>query len=206
MIENGTITFNSKQLAEILEASARSTEYYRQNGIEKYRKYLKDMTIQEAGENMFGGYLESLLEVVMESAERDNWIDFTYSTMKNIPLALLLLYRKQKASYEGERNATVIAKTLASVLYATAMNEHSCMLRVTRAKGEPAWGEALSLKLGTKREVDFLKPALDAVFSSPLQIENGIAISPEPLIKAYKSAIGVDLSEKGLAPMLLTAE
>ena len=105
MIENETITFSSKKLAEILEASAKNTEYYMQHSAEKNMQYMKRMTIQEAGEGMFGGYLESLLEVVKESAEKDNWIDFTYSTMKNIPVALLLLYRKQKASYEEERNA-----------------------------------------------------------------------------------------------------
>ena len=206
MIENGKILFSNGKVGEIIENHIRDTEIYNQLGSEEYGKRAQKQTIQEIGEGIFGGYLYSLLDAVCEATAEDSWVDFSYSTVKNIPIALLSLYKKQKASYEEKRNATVIAKTIACILYATAMNEHNCMLRVTHAKAEPAWADALSLKLGTKREVDFLKPALDSVFNGPLQVENGIAVSPEPLIKAYKSAIGVDLSEKGLTPMLLTAE
>ena len=60
----------------------------------------------------------------------------------------------------------------------------------------------MSIKLGIKKEVDFLEAALKGI-KMPLVIDGGLYIDTSLLIKAYKSAMGVDLSEYGLGNIII---
>lgn len=170
-------------------------------------RMMRNSTKQEAGERIVAGYWDSFINEAMAMLDSKVQFDFTYETIKNVPAILTALYEMQKKFYNKEKNDEIIAKTLACILYGLAMNEHGVGLKVTgipknTTKRTPFWADTLSIKLGIKKEVDFLEAALKGI-KMPLVIDGGLYIDTSLLIKAYKSAMGVDLSEYGLGNIII---
>lgn len=167
---------------------------------EKQGGKLTEQPVSAQGEAIFSHYLRGFMEAMAAKLPREQWFGLRYASLDRLPLALSAFVR-EKAPGSAE-----IARTLACILYALAIQEHGCALRTVRAKGaSPAWEGDLSLKLGKKREIDFL-PAAEAALDAPLRMDSGIFLSMGRLIRDYRSAIGVDLAEKGITDVMIALD
>jgi hypothetical protein len=68
----------------------------------------------EHPETMLYSYLDSFLEICEDG---DIEFDLTYNTVKNVGVGLVALYQVQKKVYNQQKNADIIAKTLATVFW-----------------------------------------------------------------------------------------
>ena len=163
-------------------------------------------SIQEQGEDIIGGYWYTLLgEAMMARLRNRKWIDFTYDTIGKLPYSLISLYQLQKANgYSRVRNATALGKTIGAVLYGLAMNEHGYALIVEKGKKEPLWADLFNIYIDGLQKVDFLAPALQSVNASLIVMQKGLSVNMAPVIKAYQTATGVDLTEHGLANIMIS--
>lgn len=170
------------------------------------------MSAEENAANILAGYWFSLLnDAVMNHLPVEDWIDFSYETIDKLPIALAALYKLQSESYSQKENAEIIAKTVAAVCYALAMNEHNCEFKVSTRRTKltppnavlpPLWADAYSIETGIKESVDFLPPALKTI-NSPFEMEKGIFISMRPIIRAYQRATGVNLEDYHIADIAI---
>lgn len=199
MNRDATLVFKASAINAIIDEHIKLTALIKTGG-----DALKRESKQSIGEGIIGGYWYSLLyDVMVKMLPQSSWIDFTYDSIHNLPQCLTALYVLQKKSgYTADRNAEVMAKTIASVLYGLAINEHNCVLRVKNSISEITWGPALSIQTGMRHDVDFLSSALSAV-RSPFRIEDGLMIDMTEPINKYYYAMKVDLSEYGVANMIL---
>lgn len=163
---------------------------------------LAEKPVADQGAIIFGRYLSAFLEAEASTLGAEQCFNFHYDTLDRLPVALSVYVRNEKPTKE------YISKTLACIFYGLAIMEHGCAIRTVRTKGATlsSWEGDLSLKLGKKREIDFL-PAAKEALALPISVENGLFISLGALSKAYYSAIGVDLNRQyGIAEIMIPLE
>ena len=205
MIKDNEIIFKNIRIEELIESWRQETTQY---GLftPEAKKLWAEKTIQDEGETIIAGYWVSLLvEAMMDRLRTRKWIDFTYETIERLPYSLISLYMLQKTwGYSRDRNASVIGKTIGAVMYGLAMNEHGYALAVEKGKKEPLWADRINIYIDGIQKVDFLAPALQTVNSSLIVMQEGLFVDMTPVIGAYQTATGVDLSEHGLANIMIS--
>lgn len=210
MITPEGIKFKNQKIEEMLLAQIEDSKAIEGKSMEEVAAFLKKKNRQQQGESLISGFWYSFLnDAMMNHIDNNDWFDFTYETLPKLSLAIAALFRMQKDSYSEEMNRDIIGKTMATVLYGLAMNEHNCNIRVTHMadKGkintDYDWSYDMSLKIGLKREIDFREAGLLSVRNVPVEVEGGMYISVDPLIKAYKSTIGVNLADYGFGDIMI---
>ena len=178
------------------------------------REITPEMRMDEMALSMLGAYVQDVLNA---SEEMGNPLDLTYGTVDKLPLALAPLYRGRMGEGEGravEQNAAVTtAKHLAAYLFALAVNEHDCPIKVTRLGGpmmkpdpnaEPAWvNNTVRIQIGTDRRRDFLPVVLDATGLDYFPGEKPhLHIESAPIRRVYRAVTGVDLESHGYPEMV----
>ena len=178
------------------------------------REMTREMRMDEMTQIMLGGYVQDVLEC---SEAAGYPLDLTYGTVDRLPFALAPLYRDRLGEGEGravEQNAAVTtAKHLASYLFALAVNEHDCPIKVTRVGGpmmkpdpnaEPAWvRNTVRIQIGTDRRRDFLPVVLDATGLDYFPGEKPhLHIESAPIRRVYRVVTGVDLESYGYPEMV----
>lgn len=161
-------------------------------------------------ETMLYGYLDSFLEIC-EASQIE--FDLTYKTIENLGMGLVALYQVQKKVYDQQKNAEIVAKTLAAVLSYLAINEHGCWFRTTsyltqfkagKVPKQPLWADVLSIAVGRKNKyMDLLAAAKESVTPGSVMSPNGLSIQPAAIIAEYKKLTGVDLVEYGIASIFM---
>lgn len=201
MISRNEILFKNPRLAEMIDYHRRAEE--NPAGAEPD---VRNMTQQKIGEMIIGGYLYSLLDAMQDVMDEKDWMKLTYDTIGNLPKALMILFMENKRQgYSQEESMEITAKTIASVLYGLAMNEHGRMLTVELGEEMPMWANYFSISVDDMPASDFLEPALEALQPGPITVGNGLAVNMSPVILAYKAATGVDLAKYGLGNLLFAA-
>ena len=204
MIDENQVIFKNQSIERMIHGHVETLRLLNEKGHDAFLGTWGELSTQEQGESILAGYWFSLLsDAMMNRLPQSLWVDFSYETIHNLPACLTSLYCLQQTSYTAEKNADLVGRTIAAVLFGLAINEHNCSLRVKKKKEEPCWGADLSFKVGVKREIDFLEAAQTAIKSSPISVENGIFVEMTAPIKAYKSAIGVDLSKYKLSSFII---
>ena len=173
-----------------------------------------EMRLDEMTQIMLGGYVQDVLEY---SEAAGHPLDLTYGTVDKLPFALAPLYRDRLGEGEGEaaeqKAAISTAKHLAAYLFALAVNEHDCLIKVTRVGGpmmkrdpnaEPAWvNNTVRIQIGTDRRRDFLPAVLDATGLEYFPGEKPhLHIESAPIRRAYRVVTGVDLESRGYPEMV----
>lgn len=205
MIKDNEIVFVNPKIGLILERSKKEYELFMKSPEEGMRKK-REKSIQKLGEDIIGGYWDTLLgEAMMGRLRNRKWIDFTYDTIGKLPYSLISLYQLQKANgYSRARNATVIGKTIGAVMCGLAMNEHGYALTVERGKKEPLWADLFRIYIDGIQKVDFLEPALQSVSSPLVVMQKGLSINMTPVIEAYQMATGVNLAEHEFVNIMIS--
>ena len=170
-------------------------------------------TMQLTGESLIGTYL---LDLLKSGYRAEAALDMTYATLDRLPIALrrcLQTYCEEGMPLKQAADGT--ARSFAAYLFALGMNEHDARLKVIQKRTAftapdpdegPLWAEMLRITAGTKREKDFLIPALEGM-NSVYRMGKGLMIlNVVPAIRAYKAAFGVDLAAFGLPDMALEAD
>lgn len=178
------------------------------------REMTPEMRMDEMTQIMLGGYVQDVLEC---SEAAGYPLDLTYGTVKKLPFALARIYHDRLEEGEGEaaeqKAAVSTAKHLAAYLFALAVNEHDCPIKVTRVGGpmmkrdpnaEPAWvNNTVRIQIGTDRRRDFLPVVLDATGLDYFPGEKPhLHIEPAPIRRVYRTVTGVDLESHGYPEMV----
>ncbi len=156
---------------------------------------------------VFSGYLDAM-ESGAKLAKVD--LDMTYETAQNLMPSIIMLAHLQKAQeYDNQKNAELVAKTLAAYLTMLAVNNHKVKVGV-RAKANrwqesrpEYWSDKYFLRLNYKKESDLLPYAVAGINSSPIEIDNGFTLEISPLLEAYQRLTSVDLQKYGLANLIV---
>lgn len=91
MIKDNAIEFLNPEIAWILERVKAESELFMKAPEEGLRKH-GEKPIQEQGEDIIGGYWDTLLgEAMMGHLRNRKWIDFTYDTIGKLPYSLISL-------------------------------------------------------------------------------------------------------------------
>ena len=205
MIKDKEIIFKNSKIEDLIEKSRQEMVQYNMPTF-KAGRLIEGKSVQEQGESIIAGYWVSLLaDAMMNRLRVKMWIDFTYDTIERLPYSLSSLFMIQKNNgYTRERNASVIGKTIAAVMYGLAMNEHGYAFSVEMGKIGPLWGDLFSIRINGAQKVDFLDPALRAVGATPIVMQKGLFVDMTPVIQAYKSATGIDLAQYRLANIAIS--
>ena len=170
-----------------------------------------EMSNQEAGEKLISIFAcDMLINAHKVGAD----LDFTYDTLKNLPFAArrcLQGYMESGVSFGA--CADSLARSLAAYIYCLSLNEHDCPWKVRQMKSMlssqtlgPLLGGALCVTTGVNEKKDFLLAALS---SSSIRVKDGtgyMMIFVSSIVKAYKKAFGINLSDYGLVDMVLEVE
>ncbi len=169
---------------------------------EKRQKKIESLNAAQMGESMISG----LWLAFFAQAEKTN--DFSYDQFNAECFAadIKRMFRQLVEWNSLDKTKEIIAKTVAAYFYGLAMNEENCDLIVSRMRTEltakdaelpPLWANAFSIKTGKADKKDFLEPAVQSL-QYPVKIAGGLYLYMQPFYKAYKKAVGVDLSENGV--------
>ncbi len=202
MIDNADLIIKNDRLGAIIgRAMAKDTPAW------------DKMTTQESGEDIIVTYA---LDMVMNGYKVDAALDFTYATLNLLPVAM----RRCLAGYIENGNSfresvEGLAKSFAAYIFCLAMNENDCpwtvqVMRskvITPAPGTgPLWANGYRITTGLRRQADFLIPAMEGGSGMERDGKGLAMLSADPMIKAYKSAFRVDLSEYGLKNMVFEVD
>lgn len=205
MIKDNEIIFANPNIELFIKRNMESI-VLSQKDPEKAAQIIRGKSIQELGEEIIGGYLDTLLnKAMMRNLTAEQWIDLTYDTIDKLPYALIALYKFQAAiGYSPEENAVIIGKTIAAVMYGLAMNEHGYTISVKGGTKQPLWADRLRIYINGIKKADFLEPGLRAVLSSPFVMQSGVFVDMNPVITAYQAVTGKNLAEYGIANIMLS--
>ena len=203
------VTTKSDYLGGIIQEEIR----YSQMTAAQQKKYPEGKTWQQMGESIIGSYLTDMLYA---GYREDVSLDMTYGSIRHLPLAMR---SNLQSLVDGGRTlqkaADSAARTLAAYLFAVGMNEHDTKLTVEAKRTPiskadpdegPLWANMFRITTGTRYERDLLIPALEGGSGMTREGKGLMLMAVGPLIRAYKAAFGVDLSEHGLADMALEVE
>ena len=179
---------------KINELLKKNDDYFQNNQFSN-NDYAKNMTYQEMGEFLLSGYWGSLLEAANVLKE-EHRIDFSYNTLKNLPIVLKEFLKITKENDPEESIEGTLIRTIAAYWYGLAMNENNSEIkvRVGNGKNPPYWSDMFSIKIGNLKEENFLIIATE-IINKEFKVENKVFINMTPLIKSYNEAFGIDLSE-----------
>ena len=168
------------------------------------------------------GYLDSICEIADECEnqyESHPAIDLTYKTVKHLPLVLGHQYFSyvKTGSYTSEKALEIANKTLAAYFMLLCMNEHMCFPTISQldnineimdtAKAlkknpDDSW-MGVTIKVGTKEEIDFIKEVGTAV---KVTSKGAFRIRVSHIAEVYKRICGVNLYEYGIEDYELADE
>lgn len=185
------IVLKNDKINELLK---KNDDYFQNNQFNN-NDYTKNMTYQEMGEFLLSGYWGSLLEAANVLKE-EHRIDFSYNTLKNLPIVLKEFLKITKENDPEESIEGTLIRTIAAYWYGLAMNENNSEIkvRVGNGKNPPYWSDMFSIKIGKLKEENFLIIATE-IINKEFKVENKVFINMTPLIKSYNEAFGIDLSE-----------
>ena len=185
------IVLKNDKINELLK---KNDDYFQNNQFNN-NDYTKNMTYQEMGEFLLSGYWGSLLEAANVLKE-EHRIDFSYNTLKNLPIVLKEFLKITKENNPEESIEGTLIRTIAAYWYGLAMNENNSEIkvRVGNGKNPPYWSDMFSIKIGKLKEENFLIIATE-IINKEFKVENKVFINMTPLIKSYNEAFGIDLSE-----------
>lgn len=185
------IVLKNDKINELLK---KNDDYFQNNQFSN-NDYAKNMTYQEMGEFLLSGYWGSLLEAANVLKE-EHRIDFSYNTLKNLPIVLKEFLKITKENDPEESIEGTLIRTIAAYWYGLAMNENNSEIkvRVGNGKNPPYWSDMFSIKIGNLKEENFLIIATE-IINKEFKVENKVFINMTPLIKSYNEAFGIDLSE-----------
>lgn len=185
------IVLKNDKINELLK---KNDDYFQNNQFSN-NDYAKNMTYQEMGEFLLSGYWGSLLDSANVLKEEYR-IDFSYNTLKNLPIVLKEFLKITKENNPEESIEGTLIRTIAAYWYGLAMNENNSEIkvRVGNGKNPPYWSDMFSIKIGNLKEENFLIIATE-IINKEFKVENKVFINMTPLIKSYNEAFGIDLSE-----------
>ena len=185
------IVLKNDKINELLK---KNDDYFQNNQFSN-NDYAKNMTYQEMGEFLLSGYWGSLLDSANVLKEEYR-IDFSYNTLKNLPIVLKEFLKITKENDPEESIEGTLIRTIAAYWYGLAMNENNSEIkvRVGNGKNPPYWSDMFSIKIGKLKEENFLIIATE-IINKEFKVENKVFINMTPLIKSYNEAFGIDLSE-----------
>lgn len=185
------IVLKNDKINELLK---KNDDYFQNNQFSN-NDYAKNMTYQEMGEFLLSGYWGSLLDSANVLKEEYR-IDFSYNTLKNLPIVLKEFLKITKENDSPETIEGTLIRTIAAYWYGLAMNENNSEIkvRVGNGKNPPYWSDMFSIKIGNLKEENFLIIATE-IFDKKFEVENKVFINMTPLIKSYNEAFGIDLSK-----------
>lgn len=181
-----------------------------------------NVSFEKMSFDIITGYLFSLLDYI-EMAERmfDNkyTLDLTYKTVKHLTPVLGLQYFDYvyKHNMDKEKAVGIAKKTLAAYLTVLCMNEHMCFPAISQldnineimdtAKAlkknpDDSW-MGVTIKVGTKEEIDFIKEVGTAV---KVTSKGAFRIRVSHIAEVYKRICGVNLYEYGIEDYELADE
>lgn len=205
MSDNIELIFKNDRLGEIIGRAMASRQFgkYDYDGI----------TVQQSGEQIIGTYA---LDMVVNSYEVNAGLDFTCATLDRLPVVMrrnLLGYMENGNPFHSSVERT--AKSFAAYLYCLAMNEHNCAWNVTRVRTiilppdadlGPLWANALRITTGEQRQMDLLAAVMEGCNAVTRNDKGLMLVAVGPIVRTYRRAFGVDLSEYGLVDMALEAD
>ena len=198
MSDNAELIIRNDRLGEIISRALAETRPSDQHA--------DGLTVQQHGEDLIATYA---LDMVLNGYKADVSLDFTYDTLRLLPVAVrrcLVGYQEGGNSFRDSVEA--LAKSFAAYIFCLAMNEHDCPWNVQQLRTRftppdkdfgPLWANAFRITTGLRRQTDFLIPALEGGMG---EIRNGkgfMILNVAPTVKAYKAAFRVDLNEHGLS-------
>ena len=206
MIENPMISVQSDYLGSIINAAI---EYDKLSDAQS-KNYFRDKTTQQHGEVIIGSFL---LDMLKAGYRIDVELNMTYTSIKLLP-RVMQSYLQSLVDEGRSLNiaADAAARGLAAYLFAVGINEHDTKLSVALKRTAfskpasdegPLWAECLRVTTGLKREKDFMIPALEGGSGVYRGGKGLMLMAIGPLIRAYKAAFSVDLSEYGLVDMAM---
>ena len=206
MIENPMISVQSDYLGSIINAAI---EYDKLSDAQS-KHYFRDKTTQQHGEVIIGSFL---LDMLKAGYRIDVELNMTYTSIKLLP-RVMQSYLQSLVDEGRSLNiaADAAARGLAAYLFAVGINEHDTKLTVALKRTAfskpapdegPLWAECLRITTGLKREKDFLISALEGGSGVYRGGKGLMLMAIGPLIRVYKAAFSVDLSEYGLVDMAM---
>ena len=161
------------------------------------------------------GYVSSLFEMADEYNRHYDatvGLDFTYDTVKNLPIILGYQYFAyvKSGSFTPEKAIEIANKTLAAYMTLLCMNEHMCSPVVSKLENFDAIMKSLegdyelthrdswtgyTFKIGVNKKYDLLQELGKVVNVSASEV---FRIRISRLVELYKQMCGVDLREIGL--------
>ena len=200
------LMIKNEHVLDLLNESNRTSNFT----AKEEQAYLEKLDAVQRAEYILSGYLADMLR---NSIEVHKELDLSYGTVGNLPAVLSLRLREIREMKDAWQDSVAsLAKSLAAYLFFLAMNEHGCALKVVQMgtpfapppkSEEPLWGDLFRYKTGVRREVDFLPAVMESMQKLPLPGNPLMTLTVSPIIRAYRSATGVNLSEYGLVDMAL---
>jgi len=200
------LMIKNEHVLDLLNESNRTSNFT----AKEEQAYLEKLDAVQRAEYVLSGYVADMLR---DSIEVHRELDLSYGTVGNLPAVLGLRLREiRDMKTPWQDSVASLAKSLAAYLFFLAMNEHGCALKVTQMgtpfapplkSEEPLWGDLFRYKTGVRREVDFLPAVMESMQKIPLPGNPLMTLTVSPIIRAYRSATGVDLSEYGFSDMAL---
>ena len=156
---------------------------------------------KELGKFLIVSQWDLLLKEIKDFPE-DKQLDFKYGTVKNINYVfeyfVLSMIKKSVKSNDYSYIDSILPVTV-SYFYGLGIGEHNCSIKVLLGNGKnpPYWDEEeLSIRIGTKEKLDFIRYSPDLTVAVDNKEE--LVLNLTSIINAYKIAFEVDLKEYGL--------
>jgi hypothetical protein len=199
---------NERFFERVLEIKA-DTDAIVGNNDETIRYIASNIRSEEdAIKLIFSGYLDAM-ENGAKLAKVD--LDMTYETAQNLmPSVIMLAHLQKEQEYDNQKNAELVAKTLAAYLTMLAINNHKVKVAVgakanrLKENRPEYWSDKFYLRLNNKTESDLLPYIVAGINASPIEVDNGFTLEISPLLGAYRRITGVDLQEYGFVNLVIS--
>ncbi len=200
-----TINIKSTYVQDLFDNYSKTLSFSEKENL----SFFENASPQIAGESIIFGYATDMIG----RGEIGRDLNLTYETVSNISHAINPLFRQYQKSgmWENDPEGS-LARALAAYLIVLAMNEHDCPLKVTQMGSKlfpppedeyPLWGGILRIKTGRRREIDFLPSIVEGMKKTSLKGKTLLTITVNPVIRAYRSAVGTDLSQYELKDFII---
>ena len=207
-MSEGSINVKNERLVEILDeawAFHALPAKKAQNHIAK-----KTLNDERLCEMIISSYA---LDVFMHAHGYGVTLDYSYETLSNLGNGLQGVYHGyRRMGRDVKRSGDLTVRSFAAYLFLLAINEHDCHLhsqQIVNAlhpqspEDGPLWMDERRILTGLRRETDFLLPATESLVLMGLGAQQTAFFHVKPIVRAWKSAIGEDLSAHGLEDMAM---
>lgn len=153
------------------------------------------------------------LDVFMHAHGNGVKLDFSYETLSGLSNGLQGVYHGyRRMGRDLQRSGDLTARSYAAYLFLLAINEHDChlhsqqivsALRPQKPEDGPLWMDERRIFTGLKRETDFLLVSTESMVRIGLGTQQTVIFQAKPIIRAWRSALGEDLSAHGLEDMAM---